>query len=186
SAELCDVIHGESGKPSDDALIEVLVAVEHMAWAGRKAAKVLGPRRVAAGMLMANQAATLEFQPFGVIGVIGPWNYPVLTPMGSIAYALAAGNAVVFKPSEYTPAVGAFIVDLFAKAVPEKPVLQILYGLGDVGAELCRSGVDKLAFTGSTATGKKVMATCAETLTPVLVECGGKDAMIVDADADVD
>jgi acyl-CoA reductase-like NAD-dependent aldehyde dehydrogenase len=106
--------------------------------------------------------------------------------MGSIAYALAAGNAVVFKPSEYTPTVGKWIVDTFAEVVPERPVLQIVFGLGDVGAALCRSGVNKIAFTGSTATGKKVMAACAETLTPVLLECGGKDSMIVDADADLD
>src|SRR6185312_1053522 len=103
-----------------------------------------------------------------------------------IAYALAAGNTVVYKPSEYTPAVGQWLVDRFAEVVPEHPVLQVVHGLGDVGAALCRSGADKVAFTGSTATGKKVMAACAETLTPVLVECGGKDAMIVDADADLD
>ena len=137
-------------------------------------------------MLRLEYSARLEYQPFGVIGVIGPWNYPVCTPMGSIGYALAAGNAVVFKPSEYTPAVGQWLVDRFAEVVPEQPVLQIVHGLGDTGAALCRSGVDKIAFTGSTATGKKVMAACAETLTPVLVECGGKDAMIVDADADLD
>jgi acyl-CoA reductase-like NAD-dependent aldehyde dehydrogenase len=128
----------------------------------------------------------LEYPPYGVIGVIGPWNYPVLTPIGSIGYALAAGNAVVFKPSEYTPAIGTWLVDRFAEVVPEQPVLSIIYGTGEVGAALCRSGVDKLAFTGSTATGKKVMAACAETLTPVLLECGGKDAMIIDADADLD
>jgi acyl-CoA reductase-like NAD-dependent aldehyde dehydrogenase len=131
-------------------------------------------------------SSRVEYQPYGVVGVIGPWNYPVLTPIGSIGYALAAGNAVVFKPSEYTPAVGRWFVDRFAEVVPEHPVLQIVVGTGEVGAALCRSGVDKVAFTGSTGTGKKVMAACAETLTPVLVECGGKDAMIVDADADVD
>src|SRR5262249_23671191 len=118
--------------------------------------------------------------------VIGPWNYPILTPVGSIGYALAAGNAVVFKPSEYTPAIGQWFVQRFTEVVPEQPVLQVLFGAGDVGAALCRSGGVQLAFTGSTATGKKVMAACAETLTPVLLECGGKDAMIVDADADVD
>src|SRR5690606_23450365 len=95
-------------------------------------------------------------------------------------------NAVVFKPSEYTPAVGAWLVDTFASIVGGQPVLQVVHGLGDTGAALCRSGVDKVAFTGSTATGQKVMAACAESLTPVLVECGGKDAMIVDDDADLD
>jgi aldehyde dehydrogenase (NAD+) len=106
--------------------------------------------------------------------------------MGSIAYALAAGNAVVFKPSEFTPAVGAWLAAAWRAAVPEHAdVLQVVTGFGETGAALCRAGVDKLAFTGSAATGRKVMAACAETLTPVLMECGGKDAMIVDDDADV-
>ncbi len=135
---------------------------------------------------MANQAASVEFQPLGVVGVIGPWNYPVFTPMGSIAYALAAGNAVVFKPSEYTPGVGKWLADSFAEAVPEHPVFQLITGFGETGAALCRAGVDKLAFTGSPATGKKIMAACAETLTPVLIEAGGKDALLVDEDADLD
>jgi len=185
--ELAELVHRENGKPVSDArLTEVTLPVDHIAWAGKNAPKVLGSRKVPAGLMMANQAASLEYQPLGVIGVIGPWNYPVFTPMGSIAYALAAGNAVVFKPSEYTPAVGKWLVDTFAEVVPEQPVLQLVTGFGDTGAALCRSGVDKIAFTGSAATGKKVMAACAETLTPVLMECGGKDAMIVDDDADLD
>ena len=185
--ELAELVHRENGKPVTDArLTEVTLPVDHIAWAAKHAPKVLGPRKISPGLMMANQAASLEYQPLGVVGVIGPWNYPVFTPMGSIAYALAAGNAVVFKPSEYTPAVGKWLVDTFSEVVPEQPVLQLVTGFGDTGAALCRAGVDKLAFTGSTATGKKVMAACAETLTPVLMECGGKDAMIVDDDADVD
>src|SRR5207302_11144527 len=105
--------------------------------------------------------------------------------MGSIVYALAAGNAVVFKPSEYTPAVGVFLADAFREAVPEQPVFQVITGFGDTGAALCRAGVDKLAFTGSAPTGRKIMAACAETLTPVLLELGGRDAMLVDTDADI-
>src|SRR5256714_7295883 len=103
-----------------------------------------------------------------------------------MGYARAAGNAVVFKPSEYTPAISAWLAARFAEAVPEQPVFQVIYGTGETGAALTRAGVDKVAFTGSTATGKKIMVVCAETLTPVLMECGGKDAMIVDADADPD
>src|SRR3712207_8205394 len=100
--------------------------------------------------------------------------------MGSIAYALAAGNAVVFKPSEHTPAVGVWLADAWRAAVPDAPdVLQVVTGLGGTGAALCRAGVGKLAFTGSAATGRRVMSACAETLTPVLMELGGKDAMIV-------
>ena len=156
-----------------------------MDWGARNAKRVLGPRRVKSRVLLIEHSGHLEYQPYGVVGVIGPWNYPIVTPLGPISGALAAGNAVVFKPSEYTPAVGQWLIDTFAEVVPEHPVLQAVHGLGDVGAALCRSGVGKLAFTGSTATAKKVMAACAETLTPVVIEAGGKDALIVDADADI-
>src|SRR3978361_2052622 len=88
----------------------------------------------------------------GVVGVIGPWNYPVFTPMGSIAYALAAGNAVVFKPSEHTPAIGAWLAASFRAAVPDcADVFQVVTGFGEAGSALCRAGVDKLAVTGSPA-----------------------------------
>ena len=106
--------------------------------------------------------------------------------MGSIAYALAAGNAVVFKPSEFTPAVGRWLVASLAEVVPEQPVLQLVTGFGATGDHLARSGVDKIAFTGSAATARKVMAACAENLTPLVAECGGKDALLVGADADLD
>jgi succinate-semialdehyde dehydrogenase / glutarate-semialdehyde dehydrogenase len=184
--ELAVLSNAEGGKPEAEAIVEAVSAIEHVDWSARNAKRVLGPRRVRSRLVLLEHSALLEYQPLGVVGVIGPWNYPVLTPLGSIAYALAAGNAVVFKPSEYTPAVGKWLVDSFAEVVPEQPVLQAVYGFGDVGAALCRAGVDKVAFTGSTATGKKVMAACAESLTPVLIEAGGKDAMIVDADADLD
>jgi acyl-CoA reductase-like NAD-dependent aldehyde dehydrogenase len=163
--ELAALITAETGKPRDDARLECVLVVAHLNWAARHAEKVLRRTRVASGLLMLHEASTVEYQPYGVIGVIGPWNYPAHTPMGSISYALAAGNAVVFKP--------------------EYPVLQVVTGFGETGAALCRSGVDKLAFTGSAATAKTVMATCAETLTPVVLECGGKDALLVDSDADL-
>jgi acyl-CoA reductase-like NAD-dependent aldehyde dehydrogenase len=184
--ELADLVHRENGKPHGDAILEITLTVDHLAWAGAHARKTLGSRKVRAGMLAANHAAYLEYQPLGVVGVIGPWNYPVFTPMGSIAYALAAGNAVVFKPSEYTPAVGAWLAAAWRAAVPDAAdAFQVVTGYGETGAALCRAKVGKLAFTGSAPTGKKVMAACAETLTPVLMELGGKDAMIVDDDADV-
>ena len=184
--DLAELVHRENGKPRADAILEITLAVEHLAWAARHAPRVLGSRRVPSGLLAANQVSLLEYQPLGVIGVIGPWNYPVFTPMGSVAYALAAGNAVVFKPSEYTPGVGVWLGEAWRRAVPERPdVLQVVTGLGPTGAALCRCGVDKIAFTGSAATGRKVMAACADGLVPVLMECGGKDAMIVDDDADV-
>lgn len=184
-AQLAHVVHEETGKPHADAMLEIGLAIDHLAWAAGHAQKVLGKRKVPAGMLMANQVAEVEYKPLGVIGVIGPWNYPVFTPMGSIAYALAAGNAVVFKPSEHTPGVGQWLADSLSEVLPDQSLLTCVHGVGETGAALCRSDVDKLAFTGSTATGKRVMATCAENLTPVLIEAGGKDAFLVDEDADL-
>ena len=183
--QLAELVHAETGKPHPDAQLEIVLAIEHIAWAARHAAKVLGPRRAPAGLLMAHHAATVQYQPLGVIGVIGPWNYPVFTPVGSIAYALAAGNTVVFKPSEHTPGTGAWLAGTFAQVVPEAPVLQLVTGPGTTGQALCRAGVDKIAFTGSAATAKQVMHACADQLIPVLIEAGGKDALLVDADADI-
>jgi succinate-semialdehyde dehydrogenase / glutarate-semialdehyde dehydrogenase len=184
--ELAGLTRTETGKPVAEGIMEALAAIEHIDWAARNARRVLGPRRVRSRLILAEHAAYLEYQPYGVVGVIGPWNYPILTPLGPAAGALAAGNAVVLKPSEYTPVVGQWLVDVFAEVVPERPVLQVVHGLADTGAALCRAGVDKLAFTGSTATAKKVMAACAETLTPVVIEAGGKDAAVVDGDADIE
>jgi acyl-CoA reductase-like NAD-dependent aldehyde dehydrogenase len=183
--ELAELMHEENGKPTDDGYMEISVAIAHLDWAARHARKVLGRRRTSPGLLAATHATSVEYLPYGVVGVIGPWNYPVHTPMGSISYALAAGNAVVFKPSEHTPAVGSWLAESFARLVPEEPVFTVVTGFAETGAALCRSGVDKIAFTGSTETGKRVMAACAESLTPVVIECGGKDAMVVAADADV-
>lgn len=183
--ELSALVQRENGKPVGDAALEITLAIDHLHWAAAHAEKVLKRRNVAPGLMMANQAASVAYRPLGVIGVIGPWNYPVFTPMGSIAYALAAGNAVVFKPSEHTPGIGEWLARSFLEAIG-RPVLQVVTGLGETGGALCSSGVDKLAFTGSPATGRRVMAACAETLTPVLIEAGGKDALIVDEDADVE
>jgi len=185
--ELASLIHQENGKPHADAILEITLVIDHIAWAAAHARKVLGPRPVFPGLLALNNSATVEYQPLGVVGVIGPWNYPVFTPSGSIAYALAAGNAVVFKPSEYTPAIGAWMVDAWGEAVPGgRDLFALVTGKGETGAALCRSGVDKIAFTGSARTGRLVMAACAENLVPVLMECGGKDALIVDDGADLE
>src|SRR5215831_7102350 len=183
---LAELIHNETGKPLADAQLEIFLAVVHIDWAARNARGVLGPRRVRSGIPAINLASWVEYAPLGVIGVMGPWNYPVFTPMGSIAYALAAGNAVVFKPSELTPATGGWLVSSFGEVVPEHPVLQLVTGAGGTGEALAGSAVNKIAFTGSAATARRVMAACAENLTPLVAECGGKDAFIVGADADLD
>ncbi|MFD3578437.1 aldehyde dehydrogenase family protein [Streptomyces sp. NPDC058644] len=185
--ELARTVAAETGKPVHDARAEVLLALVHLDWAARHARGVLRVRRVPSGMLSVHQRALLGYRPLGVVGVIGPWNYPVYTPMGSIGYALAAGNAVVFKPSELAPATGAFLASSFDEAVPDcAGLLQTVTGPGSTGQALAEADVDKIAFTGSPGTARKVAEVCARSLTPLLAECGGKDAVIVGADADLE
>ncbi|MFF0815687.1 aldehyde dehydrogenase family protein [Rhodococcus sp. NPDC003318] len=183
---LAEVIAAETGKPVDDAILEIMLAVEHLDWASKNAGKVLRRRKVSSGLVSANQESTLGYEAYGVVGVIGPWNYPFYTPMGSISYALAAGNAIVFKPSELTPGVAVWLSDKWKSLVPNQPVFQVVTGLGATGGALVEAGVDKVAFTGSGPTARKVMEACSKTLTPLVAECGGKDAMLVAADADLD
>jgi acyl-CoA reductase-like NAD-dependent aldehyde dehydrogenase len=186
SAGLAGLVHRETGKPADDALIELALTLEHLRWAERNAARVLRGRRISPGLLLANFAGDVRYEPLGVVGVIGPWNYPLYAPNSAACAALAAGNTVVLKPSEHTPAVAAAYVAAFRRANPDLPdgVLAAVYGAAATGQALCDAGTDKISFTGSTATGSQVMARCARNLTPVVLECGGKDAAIVAGDAD--
>jgi len=183
--ELAELIHRENGKPRTDAMAEVMVALAVLHHATERAARALRTRTVSPG-LMFGQRARISYHPFGVVAVIGPWNYPAFTPMGSSASALAAGNTVVFKPSELTPLVGCFLAETAAAAIPIADVFQAVTGDGRTGQALARAAVDKIAFTGSTTTGRKVMQAAAERITPVVLELGGKDPLIVAPDADVD
>ena len=176
----------ETGKPLSDSRLEVSNAVNHIGWAARHAEDIMRTSHRAPGALMANMSATVERSPVGVVGVIGPWNYPIFTPVGSIAYALAAGNTVVFKPSEYTPGVGMWIDESFNAISPIAGVFTTVTGLGETGNALCTSAINKLSFTGSTRTAKLVAAACATQMTPVVLECGGKDPVIVASDANLD
>lgn len=181
-----ELIVAESGKPRSDAQLEAALACEHVDWAARKAQFYLHAHHRSPGLLMANMSARVDRVPYGVVGVIGPWNYPIFTPMGSIAYALAAGNAVIFKPSEFTPAIGLWLAKTLNEIVPEHQLLQVVTGAGSVGASLIAHGVDKISFTGSTATAKKVAAACVERMIPFVLECGGKDPVLVDRDAQLE
>ncbi|CAN5600636.1 aldehyde dehydrogenase family protein [soil metagenome] len=182
---LAEILHRENGKPEVEALTEVMMALGHLKRAAAIAARALATRKVSSGLL-ANFRATVSYHPLGVVGVIGPWNFPINTPMGSIAYALAAGNAVVWKPSELTPLIALEIEKIAARSFALPDLLQVVTGAGSTGAALAKSAVNKISFTGSAATGKRVMLAAAERLTPVLMELGGKDAMIVTEDADLD
>jgi aldehyde dehydrogenase (NAD+) len=184
--EVSSIISLETGKPLSDARLEVSIAVSHIGWAARHAEDVMRTSHRAPGALMANMSATVQRSPLGVVGVIGPWNYPMFTPVGSIAYALAAGNTVVFKPSEYTPGVGVWLEESFSSVAPFADIFTTMTGLGQTGAALCNSAIDKLSFTGSTKTAKLVAAACATNMIPVVLECGGKDPVIVASDANID
>jgi len=184
--EIGALIAQETGKPLSDAVLEASLAIEQLSWASNKASAVLGEQKRPPGLLMFNMSAKVQRVPFGVVGVIGPWNYPMFTPMGSIAYALAAGNTVVFKPSEYTPAVGDWLAKSFAEVAPFSGIFTTITGLPDTGRALTESAVNKISFTGSTRTAKKVAASAAERMIPVVLECGGKDPVIVAGDADID
>lgn len=180
-----NLIHRETGKPLSDATLEVAMAIEHIAWAAKYAGKVLGRQNRPSGLLMFNMASQVQRVPYGVVGVIGPWNYPIFTPVGSIAYALAAGNTVVFKPSEYTPAIGVFLAECWRRIAPFNGIFAVVTGTPETGVALTESAVGKISFTGSTRTAKKVAAACAARMTPVVLECGGKDAVLIDHDADI-
>ncbi|MCF8552458.1 MAG: aldehyde dehydrogenase family protein [Candidatus Planktophila sp.] len=184
--QIATLVSLETGKPMSDAKLEVSMAVSHIGWAARHAEDVVRVSYRAPGALMANMSASVERSPLGVVGVIGPWNYPIFTPVGSIAYALATGNTVVFKPSEYTPGVGVWLEESFNSVAPFADIFTTITGLAETGNALCLSGVDKLSFTGSTRTAKLVAAACAINLTPIVAECGGKDPVIVASDANVD
>jgi acyl-CoA reductase-like NAD-dependent aldehyde dehydrogenase len=176
----------ENGKTNYEAILtEVLGVVDFIAFFASKAKKALADKRVPLHMVPMARSY-LTYQPVGVVGVIAPWNYPLLTPISDIAPALAAGNAVVFKPSEFSAGSGKLIVAAFKAAGFPEGLLRAVYGGGDVGAALVSSGVDHIGFTGSTATGKKVMEAASKTLTPVTLELGGKDPAIVRQDADLD
>ena len=183
--EIAQLVASECGKPIGDASLEVSIAIDHIAWAAKHAEQIMRKQDRPSGLLMFNMKAQVQRSPLGVVGVIGPWNYPIFTPMGSIAYALAAGNTVVFKPSEYTPGVGKWLADSFAQIAPFENILSTVTGLPDTGKALTESAVNKISFTGSTRTAKKVAASCAERMIPVVLECGGKDPVIVDKDADL-
>jgi acyl-CoA reductase-like NAD-dependent aldehyde dehydrogenase len=186
--EVAGVITREVGKPRVEALFaDVLVALDSATYYADHAVEMLRAERVPhRNLAVKAKSGWLRYEPYGVIGLISPWNYPLAIPMGQIVPAVVAGNAVVLKPSELTPWCGALIGELFAQAGFPRDLVQVVQGGGPVGAALVEAGPDKVIFTGSVATGKKVAEACARRLIPSVLELGGKDAMIVLADADLE
>ncbi len=182
-----ETVMSETGKAYEDAqLADWSYGVAAFGFWAKNAEPYLADEKVkTASPFVKGKKLVLRHTPLGLIGVIGPWNYPVTNSFGDCIPALAAGNAVILKPSEITPLTSLLLLEgLHESGMPEG-VMQIATGYGETGAALI-DHVDMIMFTGSTATGKRVMAKAAETLTPVSLELGGKDPMLVLADADVD
>jgi succinate-semialdehyde dehydrogenase/glutarate-semialdehyde dehydrogenase len=190
--EVAEVITRESGKPKVEALFaDVMLALDAAAFYSQHAPEYLRPQRVPHhNPAMKAKKGWLHFDPCGVVGIISPWNYPLAVPAGQVIPALAAGNSVVLKPSELTPWCGALLSEVFDQAGFPPGLLQVVQGGGEAGAALIEPaegrGPDKIIFTGSVATGRRVAEACARSLIPCVLELGGKDAMIVLADADLE
>lgn len=183
--ELAQMVTRETGKPAAEALFaDVLISLEIAKYYAHEAPYVLQDERVPHQNLAAKaKSAHLAHEPFGVVAVIAPWNYPLAIPLGQIIPAVVAGNAVVLKPSELAPGCGQLIANCFLQAGFPPHLVQVVHGGGELGAALVEAGPDKVIFTGSTAAGRQVAEACARHLIPSVLELGGKDAMIVLAGA---
>jgi acyl-CoA reductase-like NAD-dependent aldehyde dehydrogenase len=188
--ELVDLICRDSGKTRENALLgEIWPVCEKLRHTIAHGERDLRPERVSSGLL-AHKRATIEYHPLGVIGIICPWNFPLQNVLGPTVPALMAGNACVVKVSEWTSWSAPRIQRIFDEAFRDYgypvDVVQIVTGYAETGAALVSGGVDKVVFTGSMPNGRRVVAESANTLTPVILELGGKDPMIVCDDASIE
>lgn len=186
--EIIDTVVAETGKAKTDAMsMEIFSVADSLCYYAKNAEKFLKPRkRRVHGLLGIMKQLRILYKPLGVIGLITPWNAPFVLVMNQAVQAIMAGNTVVAKGSEVTPFSSHLAETIFTRAGLPEGVLQVLLGDGDTGAAIVRGGVDKVSFTGSVATGRKVAEACASQLIPCSLELGGNDAMIVCADADLD
>lgn len=187
-AELADVVTQETGKPRVEAIFsDLLISLDTADYYQSEAPAFLRGERVPHHSPAAkSKSAWLTYEPYGVIGVIGAWNYPLAIPLGQMIPAVVAGNAVILKPSELVPWCGSLVGELFEQAGFPQDLVQVVQGGGELGSALIEARPDKVIFTGSVATGKSVAETCARLLIPCVLELGGKDPMIVLGDADID
>jgi betaine-aldehyde dehydrogenase len=181
-----DTMQRETGKVRADASNEPTYLADTINFYGTQAAKFIGEESVRPhSPLLAAKKLRVQYRPHPVVGIISPWNFPLILSLGDAIPALMAGAAVVIKPSEFTPLGIAEIAEAWKREIGGPDVFDVVQGIGETGGALV-DNVDFIQFTGSDRTGRKVMARAAETLTPVSLELGGKDPMIVLADADID
>ncbi len=187
-SEVARLITSEAGKPLVEALLtEVMVVLDATRFCVENAFAFLREQPVPHGNLaMKTKAGRILREPYGVIGIISPWNYPFSIPATESLSALVAGNAVVLKPSELTSLTALNLASLLHEAGVPKDIFQVIVGNGPTGSALLSAAIDKLVFTGSVATGKRIAQAAAARLLPVVLELGGKDPMLVLNDADVD
>ncbi|MEM6993658.1 MAG: aldehyde dehydrogenase family protein [Myxococcota bacterium] len=188
--ELCDLIVRDSGKTRENALMgEIWPVCEKLRWTVAKGPRHLSPERVSPGLLL-HKRARLEYHPLGVLGAIIPWNYPLQNIMNPIIPALMAGNGIVVKPSEWVAWSAPRIIEIVKQAVAAEghspDLVGLVQGYGTTGKALIDSGIDALVFIGSVENGRRVLEAAAQTITPVVLELGGKDPFIVCDDADLD
>ncbi|MFC4373032.1 aldehyde dehydrogenase family protein [Nocardia halotolerans] len=182
---LADVLQSETAKPRVDALIDPAFAVDLLGYYARRAAKFLAPEHPSPHSPLARvKSLSVTYRPYPVVGVITPWNFPLAMPAIDVFPALAAGAAVILKPSEVTPLSAVELARGWAE-IGAPPVFKVVTGAGETGAAVVEHA-DYVQFTGSTATGRKIAAACAERMVPYSLELGGKDPAIVLADADLD
>ena len=183
--EFIDIICKETGKKYEEGLTEILTSVEYMKYAVKIMPKALKPEKRKTGVLF-NKRASVFYEPYGVAGIISPWNYPLILTVTPITEALLAGNTVVIKPSEQTPLTVRLLKELWDSCSNDPDLLQVVYGCGDVGHSIVSSSkTNVICFTGSSNVGQKIAETCASLLKPAILELGGKDPMIIFNDANM-
>ena len=185
--EVCELISREQGKTLFEALMLEFIPINDLiSFFARRAPRMLAPERIPLH-LMKQKVSYLHFEPLGVIGIIGPWNFPLSIPLGDAIMALIAGDAVVIKPSEMTPLIMEKVKQIVVASNAFDPeLLQLVHGRAQTGSALIDSGVNKIVFTGSTKTGRLVAKMCGERLIPCTLELGGKAPAIVCRDADTE
>ena len=186
--EVINTLMNETGKTRLETIfLELIAGFDFINyWSVRAEKELADEKRPVHGYLRPFKKLLMHYKPLGVVGIITPWNGPFSLAMNPAVQALLAGNAIILKPSEVAPYSGAIAIDILQEAGVPKDVAQVMHGDGETGAALVNAGVQKISFTGSVGTGKKIAVACAEQLIPCTLELGGKDAMIVCADADLE